>query len=98
MPTKPPAGHFSIFYFASASTFTGKTAETFPAPVNLGDLYDFLEDKYVGIKDKVLHSCAVTVNLHYVDIQDDSETHGESSGRIIEEGDEVGIIPPVSSG
>ncbi|KAL8795853.1 MAG: hypothetical protein Q9195_001733 [Heterodermia aff. obscurata] len=89
MPEKPPAGHFHILYFASASTFTGKTAETFPAPIKLEDLYDILEGKYTGIKEKVLNSCAIT---------DDDAHDSESLPRIIEEGDEVGIIPPVSSG
>lgn len=98
MPPKPPKGHFNILYFASASTFTQKTFEPFPAPIKLEDLYNFLEEKYPGIKDKVLISCAVTVNLHYVDIQDGIEEDGKSSPRSIKEGDEVGIIPPVSSG
>ena len=98
MAPKPPPGHFILLYFASASSFTGKTAEIFQAPINLKDLFDFLEAKYSGIKDRVLDSCAVTVNLHYVDIVDDDEGSQEPPHRIISEGDEVGIIPPVSSG
>ena len=98
MPEKPPAGYFHILYFASASTFVGKTAETFPAPINLADLHDYLEGRYPGIKEKVLNSCAITVNLHYVDLLDDDAHDSESFPRIIREGDEVGIIPPVSSG
>ncbi|CAF9918392.1 MAG: hypothetical protein HETSPECPRED_003745 [Heterodermia speciosa] len=98
MPEKTPPGHFHILYFASASTFIGKTAETFPAPINLEDLYDYLEGKYPGIKEKVLNSCAVTLNLHYVDLQDVGAHDRESFPRIVKEGDEVGIIPPVSSG
>ena len=98
MPEKPPAGHFHILYFASASTFTGRTAETFPAPINLKDLYNYLEGKYPGIKEKVLNGCATTVNLHYVDLRDGEAHDSEFSPGIIKEGDEVGIIPPVSSG
>ena len=93
MPEKPPAGHFQVLYFASASTFTAKTVETFPAPIKFEHLHDYLEGKYPGIKEKVLSSCAITVNLHYVDLQDDG-----AYDKIITEGDEVGIIPPVSSG
>ena len=85
-------------YFASASSFTGKPVETFAAPIRASALYDLLEDKYRGIKDKVLKSCAVTINLHYVDIQDDTCEHDESIALFIKEGDEVAIIPPVSSG
>ena len=55
------------------------------------ELFDFLEGKYPGIKKSVLSSCAATVNLEYVDVDD-------AAGMIIKEGDEVGIIPPVSSG
>ncbi|KAI2614079.1 molybdopterin synthase small subunit CnxG [Hypoxylon fragiforme] len=40
-------------------------------------------------------SCLVTVNLDYVDIPD---ANNESSTAMIEDGDEVAIIPPVSSG
>jgi molybdopterin converting factor small subunit len=93
-PAKAPAGHFSILYFAAASTFTGKTSEHLPAPVRAGDLFAVLEERYPGIKNKVLSSCAMTVNLEYVDVGE-----GEADAdRQIEEGDEVAIIPPVSSG
>jgi len=40
------------------------------------------------------------VNLEYVDIEEDSESKSDvtSEGNLIKPGDEVGIIPPVSSG
>ena len=98
MSAKPPPGHFSILYFASASSFTGKAGEILQAPLNIDRLYDVLEDRYSGIKDKILNSCAVTINLHYVDVLDDSDDDGDMEHRIIKEGDEVAIIPPVSSG
>ena len=91
-PGKAPAGHFSILYFAAASTFTGKTSEHLPTPVQAGRLFNLLEDKYPGIRDKVLSSCALTVNLEYVDVAE------EDADRQIGEGDEVAVIPPVSSG
>ena len=91
-PGKVPAGHFSILYFAAASTFTGKTSEHLPAPVQAGCLFNLFEDKYPGIRDKVLSSCALTVNLEYVDVAE------ECADRQIGEGDEVAVIPPVSSG
>ncbi|KAI2781658.1 molybdopterin synthase small subunit CnxG [Daldinia loculata] len=92
---KPPKGHFNILYFASASSFTSKEFDTLPAPLSLQKLFDVLEEKYSGIKDKVLRSCLVTVNLNYVDIP---ESGDESAETLIKEGDEVAIIPPVSSG
>lgn len=98
MYTKPPPGHFTILYFASAYTFTGKAGEAFEAPINVEKLYTLLESKYPGIKDKVLNSCALTINLHYVDTLDDTDDAGETEEGIIKEGDEVAIIPPVSSG
>ncbi|KAL7629569.1 hypothetical protein AAE478_001090 [Parahypoxylon ruwenzoriense] len=92
---KPPQGHFNILYFASASSFTAKEFETLPAPLPLERLFDTLEEKYNGIKDKVLSSCLVTVNLDYIDLPNPGD---ESSQAMIQEGDEVAIIPPVSSG
>lgn len=60
-------------------------------------LFEVLEEKYPGIKNKVLSSCAVTINLEYVDVEeDDDET--PKVARVIQDGDEVAIIPPVSSG
>ena len=93
--SKAPAGHFTILYFASASTFTGKTAEHLPAPLHVCDLFAKLDDIYPGIKEKVLGSCAITVNLEYVDLDEDGAA---DSDREIKECDEVAIIPPVSSG
>lgn len=91
---KPPKGHFNILYFASAQSFTGKDHEALPAPLPLGKLFKTLEERYPGITPKVLKSCLVTVNLHYVDIpKDDDEDQ-----KAIQEGDEVAIVPPVSSG
>lgn len=90
---KDPTGHFTVLYFASASSYTSKNNETLPAPLPLSKLFDTLEEKYNGMKAKVLVSCLVTVNLEYVDIPEDC-----ASEPVIKEGDEVAIIPPVSSG
>ena len=107
MAPQTSPGHFNILYFASATTHTRKTSECFPAPLPLSQLFNILEEKYPGMKTKVLRSCAVTVNLEYVDIEDDKgeleENEGEegrerTKGLMIKGGDEVGIIPPVSSG
>ncbi|KAF2852512.1 Molybdopterin synthase sulfur carrier subunit [Plenodomus tracheiphilus IPT5] len=93
--TKAAPGHFSILYFAAAATFTGKSSEQLPGPVRARELFDVLEQRYPGIKAKVLSSCAVTVNLDYVDIGEDD---AEDADRVVVQGDEVAIIPPVSSG
>ncbi|KAF2469106.1 Molybdopterin synthase sulfur carrier subunit [Lindgomyces ingoldianus] len=93
--SKLPPGHFSILYFAAASTFTGKSTEHMPAPVKARYLFGKLEQSYPGIGEKVLSSCAVTVNLEYIDIDGDEAPH---LNLMIKEGDEVAIIPPVSSG
>jgi molybdopterin converting factor small subunit len=90
---KPPKGHFNVLYFASASSVAGKEYEAFPAPLPLGKLFSTLEERYPGITPKVLKSCLVTVNLDYVDIPKDDDDEQK-----IQEGDEVAIIPPVSSG
>ncbi|KAM0563938.1 hypothetical protein ACHAPJ_000146 [Fusarium lateritium] len=91
---KPPAGHFNVLYFASASSFTGKDHEALPATMPLTKLFAELETKYPGIKAKILDSCLVTVNLDYVD----SPNEEGAEDTVIQEADEVAIIPPVSSG
>ncbi|WJG34512.1 ribosomal protein S28e-domain-containing protein [Fusarium oxysporum Fo47] len=91
---KPPTGHFNVLYFASASSFTGKDYEALPATMPLNKLFTELESKYPGMKAKILDSCLVTVNLDYVD----SPSEEDASDTVIQEADEVAIIPPVSSG
>lgn len=94
---KPPSGHFNLLYFASANTFTGKEFEPLPAPLPLGKLFSMLEERYPSIRSKVLDSCLVTINLSYVDVPEDND-EGGADEPMIKEGDEVAIIPPVSSG
>lgn len=94
---KPPSGHFNLLYFASASTFTSRDFESLPAPLPLRKLFALLEEKYAGIRSKVLDSCLVTINLNYVDVPEDNH-EGGADEPVIQEGDEVAIIPPVSSG
>lgn len=104
--TSNPQPTFTILYFAAASSYTDKSSEHIPAPLPLRLLFSTLESRYPGITAKVLKSCAVTVNLEYVDTDHDStgnlaadakESEIEGSFMILA-GDEVGIIPPVSSG
>lgn len=92
---KPPEGHFNLLYFASASSYTSKDFESWPAPLPLGKLFQALEERYKGMRSIILDSCLVTINLEYVDVPSDSE---DSSSIVIQPGDEVAIIPPVSSG
>lgn len=92
---RAPLEHFTILYFASAGSYTSKDFEYLPAPLPLSKLFEALEDKYNGIKAKLLGSCLVTVNMEYVDMPEDS---ADGSEFVIKEGDEVAIIPPVSSG
>lgn len=100
-PTKSPSsGHFKILYFAAASSFTKTSSDSLSAPLPLSELFDVLDKKYPGIRQKVLDSCAVTINLEYVDMDEDenASTTKKEGGVIIQDGDEVAIIPPVSSG
>ncbi|TID15956.1 molybdopterin synthase sulfur carrier subunit [Venturia nashicola] len=83
---------FTILYFASANTFTKKKEEKIPAPLALSKLFETLEERYPGIKAKLLTSSALTVNLEYVHLEANADDF------IIKPGDEVAIIPPVSSG
>jgi molybdopterin synthase sulfur carrier subunit len=92
---KPPKDHFNVLYFASAGSYTSKEYEILAAPLPVSKLFDVLEAKHQGIKDRILSSCLVTVNLSYVDIP---ESDDDANQIVIKEGDEVAIIPPVSSG
>lgn len=96
MPKKASPGQFTVLYFASAASLTRKASEELPAPLSVGDLYKHLEKSYPGIKERVLGSCLFTINLQYVDIEE--EGSDAASSKMINEGDEVAIIPPVSSG
>ena len=87
-------GHFNILYFASASSHTQKDSESLPAPLPLSKLFAELESRYPGFQAKILDSCLVTVNLDYVDVPENDAADGD----VIGVGDEVAIIPPVSSG
>jgi len=95
-------GYFTLLYFASASSYTKKDFEVFEAPLPLPKLFAVLEKKYPGITDKVLSRCAVTINLGYIDVdiggKDDMDRRIPGDVTVIEEGDEVALIPPVSSG
>ena len=95
---KPPEGHFNVLYFASARSYTGRDFDVLPAPLLLGKLFETLEGRYGGIRPKVLDSCLVTVNLDYVDVPSDSSSGDSGSALVVQAGDEVAIIPPVSSG
>jgi molybdopterin converting factor small subunit len=101
--SEAPSGHFSVLYFASAASFTARSSEHLPAPLEASKLFAALEERHPGITDKVLSSCAVTVNLEYVDVdgeewKDDGDGSWSNRKLVINEGDEVAIIPPVSSG
>ncbi|KAI5787650.1 molybdopterin synthase small subunit CnxG [Peziza echinospora] len=90
---------FTILYFAAASSYTGRSSDSLPAPLAASKLFPLLEQKYPGITKKVLDSCLVTVNLEYVDIPGASgASTPEEEDVVIEAGSEVAIIPPVSSG
>jgi molybdopterin converting factor small subunit len=91
---KAPPGHFKILYFGPAENHTSMASENLPAPLSVAKLFSTLEKKYGGIKTNLLESCLVTVNLEYVDVPEDEN----DEGMVIQEGDEVAIIPPVSSG
>lgn len=85
------AGTFQVLYFATAASHSNRDREALPAPLPLSDLYPLLERRHPGFIAKVLQASLVTVNLEYVDVDQDGSV-------VIQPGDEVAIIPPVSAG
>jgi molybdopterin converting factor small subunit len=93
---KAPPDYCTVLYFASASSHTGKSHDFLPVPLKITELYGALDKKYPGFREKVLDSAAITVNLDYVDLDEECAKGEECT--VICAGDEVGVIPPVSSG
>lgn len=93
---RAPAGHFTVLYFAAAASYTSRQHDFFSAPIQSDKLFEVLEERYANITARVLSSCAITVNFDYISVGDGSAE--ENSGMEIQAGDEVAIIPPVSSG
>lgn len=106
------SGTCTLLMFAAASAYTDAESLTLPAPTTLGAIFHALEARFPGFLAKILGSAAVTLNLEYVDVVF-PEVQGEQAeeerwhrwqkeleGWSVEVrvGDEVGIIPPVSSG
>lgn len=96
---RAPHGHFTVLYFASASSYIGKPSgghDFFSAPVKASKIFDVLEARYPGMKSKVLESCLLNVDEEYVDLGE--EAAKGDNGKTILEGSTVVIIPPVSAG
>jgi molybdopterin converting factor small subunit len=106
--TTTTTGSFTLLLFASAASYTDSESLTLPAPTTLGDLFQTLEARFPGFLAKVLGSAAVTLNLEYVDVAfpegaadgtwDRWKQTLEGWNTPVAVGDEVGVIPPVSSG
>jgi molybdopterin synthase sulfur carrier subunit len=100
-------GQCTVLFFAGASTYTAQESITLHAGVTLRQLLSDLEAKYPGFTSKIISGSAITINLEYVDIDvdelgkenvTDKDDAANGLGMMIEPGDEIGIIPPVSSG
>ncbi|OAL29151.1 hypothetical protein AYO20_09304 [Fonsecaea nubica] len=78
--SKTTTGTFTLLLFASASTFAGGV-ETLrlPAPTTLRGVFDALEAQFPGMRDAVLRSAAVTVNLEYIDVDPDIDANANAA-------------------
>jgi len=85
---------FKMLYFAAAVDYSKCAEERLPAPIKVRELFEVLEKRHPGIGE-VLRRSMLTVNLEYVDMEDEDE--GDEV-MVIKEGDEVAVIPPVSAG
>jgi len=96
--TSEGQGTFILLLFASAQSYCDNTESlSLSAPMTLNQLYAELEQRWPGIGEKILKSSQVVLNLEYVDCEwDEMQTKGNEV--TIKQGDEVGIVPPVSAG
>jgi len=92
-------GTFTLLLFASAQSYCDdKESLVFSAPMTLRQLFEELEREFPGIGEKVLKSSQFSVNLEYVDCTWEGAMQGKDEHVTLKARDEVGIIPPVSSG
>jgi len=80
--------HVNVLYFAGAKEATGVRMESMELPKNttVKELLSSLSMMHPKIRD-MLNIVQISVNYEVVD-----------KGTIINEGDEVGILPPISGG
>lgn len=77
-------------------SFTKQQCHLFEAPICSATLFQALEEAYPNITQRILNSSAITVNLDYMEFEQGS---GKDFNCFeIQAGDEVAVIPPVSSG
>lgn len=78
-----------IEYYGPSTQFTRIKSETLPAS-NLREVFNLWESKYTeAFTQYTRQHCGITVNLEYVDADDDVP---------LTDKDEIAVIPPVSSG
>lgn len=77
---------------------TGSTRPATPEGLNVAHLFRWLSKNYGGSVPELLLSCGVCVNMEYLDEEDTDGVDGFNKRSVIHAGDEVALIPPVSSG
>lgn len=83
----------TIEYFGPSKDFTSKESEKIDSITTLKDLYNhFVESYSLEFQKYVEENCGITLNYEYIE----ERNHPEEI-RIVQ-GDEICIIPPVSSG
>ena len=86
-------GEITVLYFAAATTTTGRTSETFALPdggLKLSDLAKLVVSRHPnsGV-DRVLEGSRWSV---------DAELIHDLDSFVLQGGEKVGVIPPVSGG
>ena len=99
MATTTKSSTFTLLLFASAQQYCADTETlVLPAPMTLRELFAELERRFPGVGQKVLRSSQIVVNLDYVDCDWEERDTEKGERIVIQAGDEVGVVPPVSAG
>lgn len=83
---------------APVNTSTTKGSPRKPSGLSVAELFAWISLTYGESAAGLLASCAVSINMEYLEDEEAGNAGEPSRAEVIHVGDEVALIPPVSSG